>query len=225
MSEFHIELESGTAVRLPTAGKYCDRDILVSAGDEGYHLGLAEGEQAAYDRFWDDFQQKGKRQHYAYAFAYAGWSEASFHPQYPIAPVNPNGIANMFTWNASITDTKVPITAFGSCQNAFNNATNLKRIPKLIFSGATNVSNMFLNCGRLEELYCEGEITLSMSLAQSTKLTKVSIESIINALSATASGQTLTLSATAVTNAFGSATAEEWTSLIGGKSNWTISLV
>ncbi len=31
MSEHKITVESGTSVRLPTAGKYCDRDILITA--------------------------------------------------------------------------------------------------------------------------------------------------------------------------------------------------
>ena len=31
MSEFNIEVEGGSSVRLPTAGKYCDRDIVVTA--------------------------------------------------------------------------------------------------------------------------------------------------------------------------------------------------
>lgn len=36
MSEFNIEVQGGSSVRLPTAGKYCDRDIIVTAsgGDE-----------------------------------------------------------------------------------------------------------------------------------------------------------------------------------------------
>ena len=33
MSEFNINVESGASVRLPTAGKYCDRDIVVMAND------------------------------------------------------------------------------------------------------------------------------------------------------------------------------------------------
>ena len=39
MSEFNITVEGGSAVRLPTAGKYVDRNILVTATskyDEGY---------------------------------------------------------------------------------------------------------------------------------------------------------------------------------------------
>lgn len=31
MSEFNIEVQGGSTVRLPTAGKYCDRDIIVTA--------------------------------------------------------------------------------------------------------------------------------------------------------------------------------------------------
>lgn len=35
MSEFNIQVEGGTSVRLPTAGKYCDRDIIVTATGGG----------------------------------------------------------------------------------------------------------------------------------------------------------------------------------------------
>lgn len=35
MSEHNITLEGGTSIRLPTAGKYCDRDILVTAVGSG----------------------------------------------------------------------------------------------------------------------------------------------------------------------------------------------
>jgi hypothetical protein len=56
----------------------------------------------------------------------------------------------------------------------------------------------------------------------SPKLSKASIESIINALSSTTSGLTVTISKTAKEAAFTSA---EWSALIATKSNWTISLV
>lgn len=32
---FNIEVESGTSIRLPTAGKYCDRDIVITATGGG----------------------------------------------------------------------------------------------------------------------------------------------------------------------------------------------
>jgi hypothetical protein len=45
---FNIEVAGGTSVRLPTAGKYCDRDIIVTAtGSGGGGGGDAEAEVAA----------------------------------------------------------------------------------------------------------------------------------------------------------------------------------
>ncbi len=66
----------------------------------------------------------------------------------------------------------------------------------------------------------------------STLLTKESIKNIFNALSTSVSGKTLTLTRTAVNNAFetsagaaNGSTSAEWLALIGTRSNWTISLV
>ena len=42
------------------------------------------GKQAEYDRFWDNFQQGGKRKKYFYAFAGTGWNPDTFNPRYPI---------------------------------------------------------------------------------------------------------------------------------------------
>jgi hypothetical protein len=40
----NITVSGGTSVRLPTAGKYCDRDIVITAeGDGGYERGYADG--------------------------------------------------------------------------------------------------------------------------------------------------------------------------------------
>ena len=92
---------------------------------------------------------------------------------------------------------------------------------------------MFTNCFQLQNLTIEGIIGQNgFNVQWSTKLSKASITSIINALSETTSGLTVTLSKTAVNNAFetsaGAAdgsTSEEWTTLEGTKTNWTISLV
>lgn len=204
--------------------------------EEGLAEGIEQGKQAEYDAFWDVFQSNtnngaagiGKRLHYAYAFAYNGWTDKNYNPKYPIDYTNTNGIANMFTWNVNVTDTKVPITANGNCNNAFGNS-NIVRIPKLIFRGATNVSNMFLNCSKLEELYCEGELTVGgLDLSACTKLNKESLISVVDALSTaeTTSGLSITLSLTAVNNAFlnDEASSVEWNDLINGKENWTIIL-
>jgi hypothetical protein len=38
MSEFNIEVQGGSSVRLPTAGKYCEKDIIVTASGGGESL-------------------------------------------------------------------------------------------------------------------------------------------------------------------------------------------
>ena len=97
---------------------------------------------------------------------------------------------------------------------------------KLVFN------NIVSNCTSLENITITGVIAQSgFDVRSSTKLTKASIESIINALSTTTSGLSITLSQTAVNNAFetteGAAdgsTSDEWTALIATKPNWTINL-
>lgn len=162
--------------------------------EAAYNKGVEAGKKAEYDKLWDNLQQKGTRQHYVYAFAYTGWNDKIFNPKYPIAPTSTEGISFLFTWNVNITDTKVPITAYGKAQQVFYQCINLKRIPKLIWDRATNVSNMFYNCIDLEELYCEGVIDINgLNLQWSTKLSHDSLMSIINCLqdkSADTSGTT-----------------------------------
>lgn len=171
------------AIRDKTGGtEKLGLDAMAAGVGEVYTAGIEQGKQAEYDILWDNLQLNGRRTHYAYAFAYTGWNDAIYNPKYPIAPTHGEGIGSMFSWNAAITDTKVPITAFGKCNGAFNQMTGLRRIPKLIFDGATNVSNMFNGCIKLEELYCEGELSLSLSLAQSNLLNDASIQSVIDVL-------------------------------------------
>ena len=77
---------------------------------------------------------------------------------------------------------------------------------------------------KLESLTVNGVIGNTVTFNKCTKLSKASIENIISCLSSTASGMILTLSTTAVNNAFGGSTREEWLNLVAPKPNWTISL-
>jgi hypothetical protein len=85
--------------------------------------------------------------------------------------------------------------------------------------------NTFTGCSKLVNVKFSGIIGSAINFKWSTKLSKASITSIINALSPDTSGLTVTLSQTAVTSAFGSTTSDEWLNLVATKSNWTISLV
>lgn len=116
----------------------------------------------------------------------------------------------------------------------FYNANRLVTIRKLILKddGSQTFTNVFPNCPLLENLIIEGTIGQNgFDISGSPKLSKESITSIINALSATTNGLTVTLSNTAVNKAFETSTgvndganSEEWTTLKATKSNWTISL-
>ena len=98
----------------------------------------------------------------------------------------------------------------------------------------TKYSSTFLNATALENLTITGTIGQNgFSVAQSTLLSKPSIKSIINALSTTTSGLTVTLSKTAVNNAFGIniddpttwAEGTEYYELRHSRDNWTITYV
>ena len=133
-----------------------------------------------------------------------------------------------FAQNSKIT--KFPTIDFRKASDSTNYAfasTSLKSIEKLMVSDLTIWgAQTFSNATNLENVIFEGEIAKSgLNLQWSNKLSKASITSIINCLSTTTSGLTVTLSKTAVESAFGSTTSAEWTSLIGTRSNWTISLV
>lgn len=83
-------------------------------------------------------------------------------------------------------------------------------------------TSIFTSCAKLENVTFYGTIGDNISFSPCVKLSKASIENIVEHLSDTISGKTLSLSKTAVNNAF---TDAEWTALADTKKNWTISLV
>jgi hypothetical protein len=123
----------------------------------------------------------------------------------------------------------VPTLDFSKCSiitNLFSYDSNLVTVEKIIFSSNTRIDTCFTSCDALENLIIEGTIGQNgFNVQWSTKLSKASIISIINALSTTTSGLSVTLSKTAVETAFGSTESEEWIALINTRSNWTINLV
>lgn len=115
-------------------------------------------------------------------------------------------------------------------QYLINGNANLVSVEKVIMPDPTLISNYnsFLSgCPKLETVVIEGVIGKGgIAVDASTKLSHDSIVSIINALSTTTSGLAITLSKTAVNNAFtGGVDGSEWQALIATKPKWTISLV
>ena len=121
----------------------------------------------------------------------------------------------------------VPEITFGaSCGNIsymFNNCDKLKRIKGLILPNKTlTATNVFNNCTSLEEITIGGTIAFSMDIHWSTNLTADSIKSIIEHLSDTSSGLTLTLPNTAESNYDAVYGSGAWSALRATKSNWSI---
>lgn len=181
------------------------------------------GKRAEYDVFWDDLQSHGNPANYYYAFAYNRFSDNNYNPKYPI--VGSSGTTPcqaIFYSNTLITDTKVEIVTSSNINNCFYKMSNCHTIRKLTVIEATSFTNAFVGCSSLMNIEFGGTIGANISFEDSPLLSATSIESIINALSSTASEKTVTLSQTAVNNAFNT---DEWNTLIATKPNWTISVI
>lgn len=215
------------------------------------------GRKAEYDAFWNELQQFGRRTNYACSFG-AAWSDKTFKPKYDLVPTDSymmfrsTGITDlknlpvkldfskttnvqyMFQWsNAKYIGVVDLRNVKGQLSQTFA-YTSFISIDKIIFKedGSQAIdTNMFTESKELKDLTIEGCIGKTLDLHWSTLLTHDSLMSVINALSSTTSGLTLTLSTTAVNNAFetssGAAdgsTSAEWLALKATKSNWTITL-
>lgn len=223
----------------------------------GYNNGVEAGRKAEYDEFWDMFQENGSRTDYRYAFAYTQWDDANFNPKYPIKIVGTatyTFVGTTFEWKDKVLEVdlseatslqwtfrnnqfyhlgKCDLSSAASSNGTFAVCNNLQSIAEIVSNENLTWNNDFQYDSNLETVIFSGVIAKSgLNFQWSTKLSKASITSIINCLSTTTSGLTVTLSKDAVNKAFETSegandgrTSTEWTSLIGTRSNWTISLL
>lgn len=201
--------------------------------DSGIEKGFGQGKQSEYDRFWDAYQQNGNRDHYVGAFTFVGWTDEVYNPKYPISGGTLFGLQEVFR-NSYIVDTKVQIINHGSNMNTtFNGCSLLERIPSLVLKApVTALGNTFTSCSRLKEINitCDGGcLAGNTNLQWSTMLNYDSILSVINALSDTTTGLTITFSKQAVTEALGlnewvEDYTPEWLAITDTKPNWTFVL-
>ena len=190
------------------------------------------GKQEETDAFWEQYQESGIAKSYFYAFSYNRFNDETYNPKYPIRCNNSiMGSRDIFYENNFITDTKVEIYAgTGSLYQAFYNAKKLETIRLLsVYEITEFTTSAFLFCENLKNITFEGVIGSDVWF-QYSPLTTKSIVNIVEHLSPTASGMTLTLNTNAVNNMSFPYTSEEsgitynsFDELIGSKSNWTIS--
>lgn len=234
--------------------------------DAGREKGKAEGGDSWYDTFWDSYQQNGNRESYQGAFSREGWNVITFKPKYNMSPANCAQMfqsCNITDLEKALQDAgvvldtsnstaftqfiqssevailpKIDLTKSANTSNAFS--TNvIQKIEELVVRETTPFSKTFDNAFNLTHMIVTGTIGQNgFGVSSSTKLDKVSIESIINSLSTTTTGLSVTLSLTAVNKAFETSagandgsTSAEWLSLIATKTDttqqyyWVISLL
>ena len=133
---------------------------------------------------------------------------------------------------------KIDVTNATTMSYAFS-TSYLLSIRELVVSETTPFSNTFNASRNLEKITITGTIGQNgFDVSSADKLDKVSIKSIINALSTTTTGLSVTLSLTAVNREFQTSagandgsTSAEWLSLIAPKTDttqqyyWIISLI
>lgn len=155
------------------------------------------GQYSEEKRFWEIFQNGGRRTEYRNAFYSWLWKDSIYNPLYPI--MCSSNSSEMFRYNSSITDTKVDINfSYANSNYVFANATSLKTIKKLIVVDTVNFTNWFAGCTALENITFEGVIGQNIDFSPCTLLTYESLMSIITHLkdfSGTSTTRTLSIGA------------------------------
>ena len=185
----------------------------ISLDDDGnYDQGFAAGKQAEYDVFWDAYQQNGNRTDYSNAFSGEGWRPTNFKPKYNLTVKNAymmfyayghsvDLVEHLNSRGLTMTTTdctnfqyafnfsnithigELDLTKVTRMQNAFDSASKLHTIDKIISSENTSYSTgTFTKCSALENVVFEGVIGVNFDIHWSTKLTHDSLMSILNAL-------------------------------------------
>lgn len=186
--------------------------------DKGYADGVEQGKQAEYDRFWDEYQNYGRRTNYYQAFVQFGWNDSTLNPKYPITCKYSNSGSYVFQ---SCRATRIPVTVLienVKAEGTFYYAQKLETISLLVLNGVTSFSNCFAGCSALKDLTIEGSIDVSINISATAVLSNASVQSIIDHLKDLTgqTAQTLTLHA----DVKGRMTEEQIASITD--KNWTL---
>ncbi len=125
---------------------------------EIYNAGENAGKQAAYDEFWDLYQDNGNRVDYERMFSGDGWEEKTFKPKYSIQPTNANA---MFS-HSNITDLQALLDECGITVDfskvTYNRLTQpfmasvITRVGTIDLSSLTNATYVFYQAMSLETI-------------------------------------------------------------------------
>lgn len=207
--------------------------------DAGYNIGLAKGKTDANKSFWNNYQLYGGRNSYSYAFFGNGWNDSTYNPQYDILTEPKTDRARyMFAWSG-IVDTKVSIEINGALrgieEGIFLGCKHLTTIKELYINNYNaEYYRWFEGCVNLRKIAIKGQIKNNgFDIHWSKNLTAESLYSIIDALSTSKTGLTITLPTTAEANYNANppeGAPATWLELVGDgteehpgiRPNWTI---
>lgn len=138
---------------------------------------------------------------------------------------------NAYTEHFGVIDTRKA----DALSQIMNNANVMKKVDKLILRDDGSQlfkTSPFIHCAKLKDFTVEGKIGNDNFNMSWSPLSKASIISIINALSDTTTGLTVTLRLSAINKAFETSEgandgldSEEWLALTATKPNWTINAI
>ncbi len=215
-----------------------------------------KGREDEWSAFWDAFQTNGTRTNYGGTFSGEYWTDGNFKPKHKIVPTNAdsmfresaitngellrgkldlskntNGYCS-FYWAKFTTLPHINCSNLTDLYWFFGDTRELTKIELITLNneGTTKFTNTFNYDIKLSYIRFEGVIGKTIDF-KVCPLDKESIKSVINHLSKSASGQTLSLKKTAVNSAFSidvddeATYTDEWNTLINSVSNWTINFI
>ena len=162
-----------------------------NAGKEaGLEEGFDKGVKSEYDRFWDNYQENGKRLGYQRAFAGSGWTDQTFRPKYDIV-TDTHYTANSMFHNADITDLVAILQAYAVIldiskawyvTSMFQDAYRITHIPRLDLTSARQFDYSCSYCLELHTVDCiiaNEACTWTGAFRESNVLTNITFEGVI----------------------------------------------
>lgn len=209
------------------------------------------GKKAQHTEFWDSFPANPDG---TYLFSGDMWNDVTFKPNKNIVLRNAvnglfynnactnikkaledcgvtldmsqvTGANNCFGYALTTELPDLDLSGIGNVQNVFALAQKLVTIDSVRFKDGATFNNAFGSCTNLENITILGTIAgKGFDVSPCKKLSAKSLHSIVTALSASASGLTITLPTTAEANYNAnppSGAPQTWAALIATKQNWS----
>ena len=145
-----------------------------------YDAGMEQGKQAEYDRFWEAWQDNGKRTDYSFGFAYSSFNDDNFKPKYPLQPTNAD---RMFIGAKGITQISVDLSKATNVYWAFRNMSNIQHIGKCDLTSATTTDGLFgfnSYLQSIEEIVSHDGLVWDNAFVYDTSLTDVTFSGVIS---------------------------------------------